>query len=374
MGILYNKVTAVIELANIVHNFKVLNAASGAVIPVIKSDAYGHGLSQVAQVLSAQAGVETFAVGTVEEAVALRSSGHARRVVALLGPVEDHEYQALWDAGVTAFFHCFDQLDRLAELQKDQAEVLPIALKFDTGMRRLGFTLADVPAVAARLGAMKNVRLEYVSSHLATADEPDALAYVTQQGQEFAAIRRELLAHGLPHKANIANSAAILGHADLHLDNQRAGIALYGCSPFAGTSREGLGSELKPAMSVKTKILSVHPLKAGQSISYGCTYTAAKDMRVAIVAAGYADAYSRGLSGQAWMCLKGKRVPLLGRVCMQMCAVDVTGVGDVRPGEDIWLLGGEGPGRITPEDLAGWWGTITYEVFCMLGLNKREYV
>lgn len=373
MSILYSKVTAVIELANIVHNYQVLRAASGNPIAVIKADAYGHGLSQVAQVL-ANAGADTFAVGTVEEAVALRATGHAHRVIALLGPVEDAEYAALWSAGVIPFLHTFEQLDRLAQLEKAQDEVLPVALKFDTGMRRLGFTLADVPALAERLKAMKNVRLDMVSSHLATADEPESLAYVAAQAGEFAAIRREFTALGFAHTANIANSAAILGHPDLHLDQQRAGIALYGGNPFHGTEREALGRGLRPAMSVKTRILSVHGLRAGQSVSYGCTYTAPEDKTVAIVAAGYADAYSRALSGKAQMCLKGRRVPILGRVCMQMCAVDVTGMEGVRAGDDIWLLGGEGAGRITPEELASWWGTITYEVFCLLGLNKREFV
>lgn len=372
MSIPYNKVTAVIELANIVHNFLLLNAASGAVVPVIKADAYGHGLSQVAQALSAE-GADTFAVGTVEEAVALRASGHARRVIALLGPVEDHEYEVLWDAGVIPFLHGYHQLDKLEKFQKGRGEVLPVALKFDTGMRRLGFTLADAPNVARRIKDMENVDLAYVSSHLATADEPQSLDYVAGQAGEFEAIRSALAAEGLRPLATIANSAAILGHPDLHLDCQRAGIALYGGNPFHGTSRQSLGEGLKPAMSVKTKILSVHPLKAGQTISYGCAFKADKDMVVAIAAAGYADAYSRGLTGKAWMCLRGRRVPVLGRVCMQMCAVDVTGLGDIYPGEDIWLLGGDGEGRITPEDLASWWGTITYEVFCLLGLNKREY-
>ena len=372
MSILYNKVTAVIELANIIHNYRLLQAASGAVVPVVKADAYGHGLAQVAHALSNE-GADTFAVGTVEEAVALRATGQAHRVIALLGPVEDSEYRALWDAGVIGFLHSFTQLDKLDEHQEARSEVLPVALKFDTGMRRLGFTLADVPAVAARLKAMRNVRLEMISSHLATADEPQSLDYLLAQAEEFAAIRRALRDQGLTPTANIANSAAILGHPELHLDNQRAGIALYGANPFYGTSKEELGRELRPAMSVKTKVLSVHPLKAGQSISYGCTYTASQDMTVAIVAAGYADAYSRGLSSTAEMCLRGKRAKVLGRVCMQMCAVDVSEIPGAAPGDDIWLLGGEGQGRVTPEDLAGWWGTITYEVFCMLGLNKREY-
>ena len=373
MGIAFNKVTAVIELANIVHNYHILSAASGGVIPVIKADAYGHGLSQVAQALS-HAGADTFAVGTVEEAQALRASGHARRVIALLGPVEDADYRTLWDAGIIAFFHSFEQLDKLAGQREGLEETLPVALKFDTGMRRLGFGPEDVPALARRLKAMENVRLELVCSHLATADEPHALDYLLAQKETFAAIRQALSDQGLAPKACIANSAAILAHPELHLDYQRAGIALYGCNPFHGSSQASLGLGLKPAMSVKTKVLSVHPLKAGQSISYGRTFTAPRDMTVAIAAAGYADAYSRGLSGKAEMCLRGRRAKVLGRVCMQMTAVDATGIEGAVPGDDIWLLGGEGDARISPEELAGWWGTITYEVFCLLGLNRREYV
>jgi alanine racemase len=373
MAIAYNKVAAVIELANIVHNYKMLNAAGGNAVPVIKADAYGHGLHQTARALSAE-GVHTFAVGTVEEAAALRASGLARNVISLLGPVEEGDYGALWDARIIPFIHCFQQLDALAERQKGQDGPLEVALKFDTGMRRLGFAPGDAPLVAERIAAMENVRLAYVSSHLATADEPEAEAYVAAQAREFEAVRREFSNRGMAHKANIANSAAILAHPALHLDMQRAGIAMYGANPFHGTGRAELGRGLRPAMSVKTKILSVHPLKAGQSVSYGRVYTADKDMTVAVVAAGYADAYSRGLTGKAQVCVNGRRARVLGRVCMQMTAVDVTDIAGVAPGGDAWLLGGEGRGRITPEELAGWWGSITYEVFCLLGLNKREYV
>ncbi len=373
MSIAYNTVTVEIDLSRIVNNYKLLNAASGRVIPVIKADAYGHGLTQVAQALNAE-GADTFAVGTVEEAVSLRAAGHAHRVISLLGPVDDADYQALWSAGIVPFLHSFEQLEALAAHQKGQDEVLPVALKFDTGMSRLGFTLEDVPALADRLAGMGNVRLEMVSSHLATADEPLSLDYVRPQGRTFAAIRQALNDRGLAHTANIANSAAILAHPELHLDAQRAGIALYGCNPFIGTALESAGAGLAPGMSVRTRVLSVHPLAQGRSISYGRTFTAPRDMRVAIIAAGYADAYSRGLSGKAEMCLHGRRAPILGRVCMQMCAVDVTAIPEAKAGDQVWLLGGEGPGRVSPEDLAGWWGTITYEVFCMLGLNRREYV
>lgn len=373
MTILYNKLTAVIDLAAIVHNYELLNAAGGAVIPVIKADAYGHGLLQVAQVLS-QAGARTFAVGTVEEAVALRAGGHAKTIIALLGPVDPAEYQTLWDANIVPFIHTLKQLKRVLGLAEGREEALSIALKFDTGMRRLGFTLGDVPEIASLLKGVTNVRLAMLSSHLATADEPESVEYLASQAAEFAAIRNALKKEGFPCEANLANSAAILGHPELRFDAQRAGIALYGANPFSGTPREALGRELKPAMGVKTVVLSVHALKTGQTISYGGAYTATRDMTVAIVAAGYADAYSRGLTGKAWMCLHGKRVPVLGRICMQMCAVDVTGMDSVAEGDDIWLLGGDGEGRISPEDLSGWWGTIAYEVFCLLGLNKREYL
>ena len=373
MSIPFNTVTAVIEPANIVHNYRLLNKIAGAVIPVVKADAYGHGLMQVAKAL-ALAGAETFAVGTVAEAVALRASGHAKRIISLLGPVWDHEYDQLFEADIIPFVHNFTLLKRLEHIHADKEKVLSIALKFDTGMRRLGFTLADVPQLAQTLRALKNVRLWMIASHLATADEPQSLEYVREQEAMFAAIRKAFADEGLKPKACLANSAAILAHPDLHLDYQRGGIALYGCNPFHGTPLENAGQGLKPAMSVKTAVLSVHPLKAGQSISYGRTYTAQKDMTVAIAAVGYADAYSRGLSGKAQMCLRGRRARVLGRVCMQMTAVDVTDIPDAAPGDDIWLLGGEGEAAITPEELAGWWGTITYEVFCLLGLNKREYI
>ncbi|GFK93371.1 Alanine racemase [Fundidesulfovibrio magnetotacticus] len=369
MAIPWNKVTAVIDLADIVHNYKLLNARSGNAVPVVKADAYGHGLAQVAQVL-AQEGAETFAVGTVEEAQALRASGHARNVLALLGPVDQADVRLAREARIVPFLHCFEQLDLLAA---QPGAPLEVALKFDTGMRRLGFTLEDVPALAQRLEALPGVKAAYVCSHLATADEPAAHDYAREQGREFAAVREALAARGIRPRASIANSAGILAHPELHLDFQRAGVALYGTNPFQGTPLAHLGEGLRTAMQVRTKILSVHALKAGQTISYGRTYTAERDMTVAIAAAGYADAYSRGLSGRAGMCVNGRRAPVLGRVCMQMTAVDVSGIEGVAPGGDAWLLGGEGKGRVSAEELAGWWGSITYEVFCMLGLNRREY-
>ena len=371
MSIPYNKVTAVIELANIVHNFHLLNAVSGGVVPVIKADAYGHGLTQVAQVLSAE-GAETFAVGTVEEAVALRASGHARRVIALLGPVDRSECKALWSSGVIAFLHCFEQLDMLAEVEADMDEAVSVALKFDTGMARLGFTSGDIPELLETLAASPGLAVEMAASHLATADEPGARDFVLEQGRVFAGILGSLRAAGHRVAGCLANSAALLAYPELHHDVQRPGIALYGANPFHGTPLASAGAGLLPGMEAAAPILQVHDLPAGRSISYGRTFTAPRDMRVAVVAVGYADNYSRGLANKGYMNLAGTRVPILGRVCMQMTAVDVTGL-QCQAGDEVFLLGGPGD-TVTAEDLAAWWGTITYEVFCLLGQNPRAEV
>lgn len=378
MSILFNKLEVRIRLAAIRANYRLLCGHGGRVFGVIKADAYGHGLCEVARALS-QEGCDTFAIGTVEEGVALRqflrAEGITARVISLLGPVDPEDYAPLWEHEIIPFVGSFRQLETLAGQAARMGKALPVSLKFDTGMARLGFTGADVPRLLERLREAPLVRPVMASSHLATADDPGAVEFVLEQGRRFEDIVAALAQGGYPVEANLANSAGILAHKKLHHQSQRGGIALYGANPFAGTSWEHLGKGLAQAMEVRTKIVSVHPLKKGQSISYGATYRAERDMTVAIVAAGYADAYSRGLSGKgAQMLIGGRRVPQIGRVCMQLCACDVSEVPDTRPGDWAVLLGGEGPLAISADELASWWGTISYEVFCLLGMNRRVFI
>jgi len=378
MSILHNKFEVRVRLAAIRANYRLLCGHGSRVIGVIKADAYGHGLCEVAQAL-AQEGCDTFAIGSVEEGAALRQylrgAGINARILSLLGPVDPEDYPLLWEHEIIPFVGSFRQLETLAGQAARVGKALPVSLKFDTGMARLGFTAVDIPRLVERLREAPLVRPVMASSHLATADDPDAVNYVMAQAGRFEEIISTLAQAGFPVEANLANSAGILAHQKLHHQSQRGGIALYGANPFAGTAWEHLGRGLTPAMEVRTKIVSVHPLKKGQCISYGCTYTAERDMTVAIVAAGYADAYSRGLTGKgAQMLVAGRRVPQIGRVCMQLCACDVTEVPDVRPGDWAVLLGGTGPLAISAEELASWWGTISYEVFCLLGMNRRVYI
>lgn len=378
MSILFNKLEVRVRLSAIRANYRLLCSHGSRVIGVIKADAYGHGLFEVATALS-QEGCDTFAIGTVEEGAALRlhlrTSGINARIISLLGPLDDEDYALLWKHDIIPFVGTFRQLETLAGQAARAGKGINVSLKFDTGMARLGFCADDLPRLVDRLREAPLVRPVMASSHLATADDPESVGFVLGQAERFEAIVAALAQAGFQVEANLANSAGILAHQKLHHQSQRGGIALYGANPFAGTAWEHLGRGLAPAMEVRAKIVAVHPLKKGQCISYGCTYTAERNMRVAIVAAGYADAYSRGLTGRgAQMLVSGRRVAQIGRVCMQLCAADVTDVPEVRAGDWAVLLGGSGPLAISAEELASWWGTISYEVFCLLGMNRRVYL
>ncbi|MDR3640293.1 MAG: alanine racemase [Humidesulfovibrio sp.] len=378
MSILYNKFEARIRLSAIRSNYRLLKTFGSRVIGVIKADAYGHGLFETAEALSKE-GCDTFAIGSVEEGVALRqhlsNAGIGARILSLLGPIDPEDYAPLWQHDIIPFIGSFRQLEAVAGQAARLGKALPISVKFDTGMARLGFVESDLPRLLERLREAPLVRPAMASSHLATADDPEAVGCVLEQAKRFETMVAALRQAGYDVEANLANTAGILAHQQLHHQSQRGGIALYGANPFAGTAWEHLGKGLQQAMEVRTKIVSVHPLKRGETISYGATYTASRDMKVAIVAAGYADAYSRGLSGQgAQMLIGGRRVQQVGRVCMQLCAADVTDAPDARPGDWAWLLGGTGPLAISADELASWWGTISYEVFCLLGMNRRVYI
>lgn len=373
MSIWYNHVRARISLRALVENYRFIRERAANPAPVIKSDAYGHGLPRAAQALFA-AGAKTLAAGTVGEAAVLKDTVPGAEVVSLLGPLDASEYACLCERDIVAFVGNTEQLLRLEEAAKRAGTTARVALKFDTGMARLGFDAAEAAGVADTLDGLEHVRATMVCSHLATADDPEQAGYVREQGEKFQRIMTALHARGLDVRASLANSGAIFGHPGLHHDLQRPGIALYGGNPFHGTAWEEKGQGLRQAMHVSSRLVQVRSIAPGQSVSYGRTFVAPGRMRIGIVAVGYADNYSRGLSGKARMLLHGRRVPVLGRVCMQLTAVDLTEVPQAAVGDEVFLLGGEGPQAISADELALWWGTITYEVFCLLGQNPRSYL
>ncbi|MCC8193997.1 MAG: alanine racemase [Deltaproteobacteria bacterium] len=346
---------------------------------VVKADAYGHGVEPVARTL-VKAGCRTFAVGCVDDGVLLRKrlgeSGKGVTILPLLGILSARDAAAAVANDLLPAVSSAEQAALVSRAWTGETP-LPVAVKVETGMSRLGFRAHETQSFIEALRSLANLRPALLLSHLAAADDPAKDATVAGQVERFLAAYKALREFWPGMALSLANSAGLLARDTLlgslppHI--ARPGYALYGGNPFAGTTREALGRGLTPAMTVGAPVMGVHDLATGQTVSYGCTFQAKRNMRIAVVGAGYADGFSRGLSGRGAVCIRGERCPVLGRICMQMHVVDVSGVPEASSGDTAYLLGGEGPGAVSMDDLARDWGTIPYEVFCILGKNPRVY-
>ena len=358
-----------IDLAALVRNYRRIAARCGTslVMAVVKSDAYGHGLVPCARALAA-AGCGVFGVAEAEEGVALREAGITGDIVVLLGIVPE--------AAAAVAAH------RLAPVVYDPAAVEALAaaasragrrvgvhLKVDCGMGRLGVAPEEAAGLAARITASGSLFLAGIMSHFPMAD--------TSHGES----RRNLecflrvcgTAAGKGVLRHMANSAAIIREPDSFLDMVRPGLGLYGCYPVADEDRAALPG-LEPVMRFATRVAQIKRLPAGCGISYGHTYTTGRDTRVAVLPVGYDDGYLRRLSNRARVLIRGRRVPVIGRVCMNACMVDVTAVPEAAPGDEAVLLGRQGGDEIEADELAAWMDTISYEVLCLFGArNPRFY-
>ena len=365
-------------------NLRLLRSRIGEFFPVIKADAYGHGCLAAAGVIRSE-GIRRMAVGTVGEAALLRRQGHQAELLALLGVLGTRDAELAARYRITVLVHNLESLTTLAEVTTAAAP-LPVAIKLDTGMARLGFAPEEAPALVRLFAATPQVRPSLVVSHLAAADCPELDPCTREQHERFSKAVAVLRAAWPRLRTSLGNSPGSLGCPDLAGDLPRPGVAIYGINPFAGTSREALGQGLLPVMEVTAPVLDVHALDPGQALGYGCSFTATRPMRVAVIGAGYADGVLRALSNggiktpetpagdDSAVLLHGQRAPIRGRICMQMTLVDVTHIPETRTGDTAHLLGGEGPAAIAAQDLARWAGTIPYEIVCALGKNPREVI
>ena len=362
-----------IDLACIRRNVRRLSLPPERVMPVIKSDAYGHGLLPVARAL-AEEGVTHFAVGTVDEAVYLRDKGMNHTLVALLGAPDPEALALCSRHSITPLIYSLESLTQAAA-HVHARNPLSIALKCETGMARLGIEPQHLPAALEILRATPALRLKLAFSHLACADMPEHDAMNRRQGEIFAAMHNAIL-DAFPHvRRTLCNSPGALAYPGLAGDLLRPGQAIYGCNPLHGTTWARLGEELEPAMSVSAPILQVHGVLPGQSVSYGALFTATRPTRLAVVGIGYADGFPRRLSNKGQVMINGFRVPVCGRVCMGMIMVDVTDIPAhlARTGDLAWIAGGPHPNAVSLQELADRWGTIPYEAQCILGRNTRVY-
>lgn len=364
-----------IDLGALVRNFQRLGSAEN-LMPVVKSDAYGHGLIPCATALS-QAGAQRFAVGTAEEGKTLRQAGLPQEIVLLLGCLNKDDWQTACSYNLTPLAGSLEDLEAAERNAAANGMKLSVVIKCDTGMSRLGFEISELGQLVEKLRNLKNVKPVLLLSHLACADMPEKEKETDEQIETFN-VFYEALRPVFPHiKRSLGNSAATIGVPRTHYDICRPGLALYGGNPFHGTSMAKKGENLEWVMRVSSPIIHIRHLAPGQSVSYGQIFTASKPMRIAIVGAGYATGISRNLSNRIELLVNGMRARQIGRICMSMLMLDITHITDAKIGDSAWIIGGQpNAGHSAPnaQEFADLLDTIPYEILCLLGsTNRREY-
>jgi alanine racemase len=354
-------IRALVDTAALRHNLGTIRAyAPGAkIMAVIKANAYGHGLVATALAL---ADADSFAVARLEEGMALRAAGVRTPIILLEGVFSAEQLAEAAHHRFELVVHDPLQL-RLLEAHRG-AERFVVWIKIDTGMNRLGFRPESFPDALARLRALQVPALEVrVMTHLARADERNE-AMTREQVELFErTLEKSELTGSKRLATSIGNSAGTLGWPRAHGDWVRPGIALYGVSPFAGETANTHG--LKPVMTLETTVLTVRDVKGGETVGYAGAWRAERDSSIAILAAGYGDGLPRHLRNGAPVLIGGVRYPLVGRVSMDMIAVDVTGAPKVATGNQAMVWGAGLP----VEEVALQAGTIPYELLC--GVSQR---
>ncbi len=355
---------AEIDLGAIQRNFQRLREAVGprvAIWGVVKADAYGHGAVAVSRALEPLC--NALAVSLVEEGMELRAAG-VRAPIVVLGAYYGAHHADVLAHRLTPVVYDFGDLERFAAAAARRGRRADVHVKIDTGMSRLGFATSALPGLFARLGELAAIRLAGLCTHFASADLPDGA--VTRDAlarfEACVAAARTAGFEGLVNHA--ANSAAAVRFPEARLDAVRPGLALYGAMPSTHVALPGL----EPALRLTTRVMAVHELAGGATVSYGGLWRATRPSRIATLPIGYADGYPRHVR-DARALVRGKRVPVVGAVCMDMLMVDVTDVSGAREGDLVTLLGADGEQVIGVDDLARWAGTISYEILC--GISKR---
>jgi alanine racemase len=356
---------AEVNLEALRHNLRVVKRHAGRahVWAVLKADAYGHGAPAVARTLE-RARVDGFCVALLEEAVELREAGIVAPIV-VMGGHYGTAHDEVIARGFTPVVHDLGQVEAFARLVRagDASGPVDVHLKVDTGMARLGVTMAALPAFAEQLARVPEVRVRGLMTHLACADAGD-LAETEAQMARFDEATALLARHGIhPGTRHAANSAALL-RGQAHLDAVRPGIAIFGVSPTVGA--DVLTAELKPVMRVRTEVVALRDVEAGAPAGYGATWRAPRPSRIATLPMGYADGLSRRLGNRGHVLVRGRRAPIVGAVSMDMTMIDVTDVPGAALRDEAVVLGvQEGPlgkDAIGADEIAAHGDTIPWEV------------
>jgi alanine racemase len=359
---------AEINLDNLEYNLKEIKklCKSKEMIGVIKADAYGHGAVETAPILLKN-GVTRLAVAVITEALELRKAGIEAPIV-ILGFTPLDFGEAIVENDIEVTVYNYEYAEALSKIGQQFDKKIKVHIAIDTGMGRIGF-LPNEESVnyVYKISKLSNIILEGLFSHFSTSDEVDK-GYTEMQMEKYNWFDSKLRGKGVNvNVRHIGNSAAIIDLPQMHLDAVRPGIIIYGYYPSEEIIKDRL--KLKPVMSLKASIIHVKTLPKGESISYGRTYVTDRESCIATVPIGYADGYTRLLSGKGKVIVNGEYAPVVGRICMDQCMIDVTGIDGVKQGDEVILMGESGELSITADDLAQAIGTINYEVICMI--SKR---
>ena len=372
----YDRVKAVVSLDAIARNFEEMRkniAEDTKIMAVIKADGYGHGAQAIAMMIHDYPYIWGFAVATPEEAIELRNSGVTKPVL-ILGLVFEEYFPELISRDISLAVADLSMAEKLNQEASRQDKRVHIHLALDTGMSRIGFADNEESVEEVRkINGLENVRIEGMFTHFARADEKDKAPAKVQ-------LRRYLDFSELLEKAGIkiplrhcSNSAGIIRMPEANLNIVRAGITIYGIYPSSQVERDIV--KLTPAMELISHVTFVKDIPAGTAVSYGGTFVAEKPVRVATVPAGYADGYPRSLSGRGWVLIRGKRAPILGRICMDQFMVDVTDIPEVKPGDKVVLIGKDGKEEMSMEEFGDLSGRFSYEFACCIGKRvPRVYI
>jgi alanine racemase len=354
---------AEVDLDALVGNLEIVRGRAGRrpVLAVVKADAYGHGAVAIARTL-ASAGTESFGVALPEEGVELRRAGVAAPIV-LLGGFAPPQAHLVVAHRLTSAVYRADQIAALDAAARERGVTVPIHLKIDSGMGRLGVPSDDASAFAELLGRAPGLVVEGCFSHLAVADEP-ADPFTARQIERFQGAVAAVRERGFePRQVHLANSAAVLSHPPSWLTTVRPGIMLYGYPPSTHVAE----ASLKPVLTLKAGIIYIKDVAPGASLGYGRTFIASRPVRVASLAAGYDDGLPRRLGNTGYVLIDGRRAPVVGRVSMDLTTVDVTDIPSAAVGGEAVVIGVSGDERLGADRLASWCGTIPWEILCGVG-------
>ena len=364
----YSRVYAAIDLDAILHNLEEMRKIideNTKIMAIIKTDGYGHGAVPIGKELEELPYIWGYGVATLEEGAILRRNG-LKKPILVLGATFPEQYEKMAELEIRPTIYSFHMAKQMSEAMVSLNKELKVHIKIDTGLSRLGFQVSkEAVEEIVKISRMPHMILEGMFTHYVKSDAADK-TMTWEQMQSFLQMKELLQAQGVvPQMIHSSNSAGIIDVPEANMDLVRAGISLYGLWPSEEVKRERI--DLKPALSLKSRIIFLKELESGKTVSYGATYNVTQTAKIATIPVGYGDGYPRSLSNKGYVLIRGQKAFICGRICMDQFMVDVTNISGVQEGDEVILIGQSGEEQISVEEMGNLSERFNYEFVCDLG-------